>query len=139
MSDDSGANTRSKTPAADSPLVTQLALAVIQIALMQYCGLLDIKPTAVIGHSPGEYAALVAAGVLSVADALFLVGKRAELMLALCQRDTHDMSSVRGASVERIQEVCRKAEEQYSLEFFMPERLDRHRCHRPARRYRLPS
>ncbi|KAL8783553.1 MAG: hypothetical protein Q9213_004543 [Squamulea squamosa] len=116
LSDDSGANTPSKTPAVDSPLTNQLALVVIQIALMQYYGLLDIKPTAVIGHSLGEYAALVAAGVLSVADALFLVGKRAELMLALCQRDTHAMLSVRGASVERVQELCRNGEKQYSFE-----------------------
>lgn len=116
LSDDSGANTPSKTPAVDSPLVNQLALVVIQIALVQYCGLLGIKPTAVIGHSLGEYAALVAAGVLSAADALFLVGKRAELMLALCQRDTHAMLSVRGASVERVQELCRKGEKQHPFE-----------------------
>lgn len=116
LSDDTGANTPSKTPAADSPLVDQLALVVIQIALVQYCGLLGIKPTAVIGHSLGEYAALVAAGVLSVADALFLVGKRAELMLALCQRDTHAMLSIRGASVERLQELCREGEKKYPFE-----------------------
>jgi acyl transferase domain-containing protein len=116
LSDDSGANTPPKTPVVDSPLVNQLALVVIQIALVQYCGLLGIKPTAVIGHSLGEYAALVAAAVLSVADALFLVGKRAELMLALCQRDTHGMLSIRGASVERIQELCRKDEKQYPFE-----------------------
>ncbi|KAL8637093.1 MAG: hypothetical protein Q9228_005600 [Teloschistes exilis] len=116
LSNDSGANTPSKTPADDSALINQLALAVIQIALVQYYELLGIKPTAVIGHSLGEYAALVAAGVLSAADALFLVGKRAELMLALCQRDTHVMLSVRGASVERIEELCRKGEKQYPLE-----------------------
>ena len=116
LSDDTGANTPSKTSAVDGPLVDQLALVVIQIALVQYCGLLGIKPTAVIGHSLGEYAALVAAGVLSMADALFLVGKRAELMLALCQRNTHAMLSVRGISVERIQELCRKGEEQYPFE-----------------------
>ena len=116
LSDDSGANTPSKTPEVDSPLLNQLALVVIQIALVQYYGLLGINPTAVIGHSLGEYAALVAAGVLSVADALFLVGKRAELMLTLCQRDTHAMLSVRGASVERIQELCRKGEKQYYFE-----------------------
>ena len=116
LSDDSGANTPSKTPAVDSPLVNQLALVVIQIALVQYYELLGIKPTAVIGHSLGEYAALAAAGVLSVADALFLVGKRAELMLALCQRDTHVMLSVRGASVERIQELCRKGKKLYPFE-----------------------
>lgn len=116
LSDDTGANTPSKTSAVDGPLVDQLALVVIQIALVQYCGLLGIKPTAVIGHSLGEYAALVAAGVLSMADALFLVGKRAELMLALCQRNTHAMLSVRGVSVERIQELCRKGEKEYPFE-----------------------
>ena len=116
LSDDSGASTPPKTPAVDSPVVNQLALVVIQIALMQYYGLLGIKPTTVIGHSLGEYAALVAAGVLSVADALFLVGKRAELMLSQCQPDTHAMLSIRGASVERIQELCRKGEKQHIFE-----------------------
>ena len=116
LSDDSGASTPPKTLAVDSPLVNQLALVVIQIALIQYYDLLGIKPTAVIGHSLGEYAALVAAGVLSVADALFLVGKRAELMLSHCQPDTHAMLSIRGASVERIQELCRKGEKQHSFE-----------------------
>ncbi|KAL8671296.1 MAG: hypothetical protein Q9168_004198 [Polycauliona sp. 1 TL-2023] len=117
LSDNSEASTPPKTPAVDdSPLVNQLALVVIQIALTQYYGLLGIKPTAVIGHSLGEYAALVAAGVLSVADALFLVGKRAELMLSHCQPDTHAMLSVRGASVERIQELCRKGEKQHPFE-----------------------
>ncbi|KAL9029701.1 MAG: hypothetical protein Q9196_002092 [Gyalolechia fulgens] len=114
--DDSGVTTPSKAAAVDSPLINQLALVVIQIALMQYWRLLGIQPTAVIGHSLGEYAALVAAGVLSVADALFLVGKRAELILAFCQRDTHAMLSVRGASVERIQAMCRKGEKQYPFE-----------------------
>lgn len=116
LSDDSGASTPPKTPAVDSSLVNQLALVVIQIALMQYYGLLGIKPTAVIGHSLGEYAALVAAGILSVADALFLVGKRAELMLSHCQPDTHAMLSIRGASVERIQELGRKGEKQHPFE-----------------------
>ena len=116
LSDESGANTPSKTPVVDRPIVNQLALVVVQIALVQYYELLGIKPTAVIGHSLGEYAALVAAGVLSVADTLFLVGKRAELMLALCERGTHAMLSVRGASVERIQELCRKGEKQYPFE-----------------------
>ncbi|KAB8246813.1 polyketide synthase module [Aspergillus flavus] len=113
---DSDTSTTSTTPTVDSPVVTQLALVVIQIALVQYWGLLGIKPNVVIGHSLGEYAALVAAGVLSVADALFLVGKRAELMTAACEPQSHAMLSVRGASVDRIEELCREDEKHYSYE-----------------------
>ncbi|KAL4976029.1 hypothetical protein BDW66DRAFT_166766 [Aspergillus desertorum] len=110
------ASTSSTTPTVESPLTTQLSLVVIQIALLQYWGLLGIKPSVVIGHSLGEYAALVAAGVLSVADALFLVGKRAELMLAVCEPESHAMLSVRGASVDRLEELCRGSEKQYPFE-----------------------
>ncbi|RMZ83864.1 hypothetical protein DV737_g1487, partial [Chaetothyriales sp. CBS 132003] len=94
--------TASAAIAAEEPLVTQLAIVVLQISLANYWALLGITPSVVIGHSLGEYAALVIAGVLSVADALFLVCKRAELMLAACERGSHSMLSVRGASAERI-------------------------------------
>ncbi|PIG85037.1 polyketide synthase [Aspergillus arachidicola] len=115
---DSGTSTTSAstTSTVESPLVAQLALVVIQIALVQYWGLLGIKPSVVIGHSLGEYAALVAAGVLSVADALFLVGKRAELTMAACEPQSHAMLSIRGASVDRIEELCREDEKHYSYE-----------------------
>ncbi|TEA13318.1 Non-reducing polyketide synthase pks27 [Colletotrichum sidae] len=39
-----------------------------------------VRPRAVVGHSLGEYAALYAAGVLSQADVIYLVGSRAWLM-----------------------------------------------------------
>ncbi|EHK20655.1 putative polyketide synthase [Trichoderma virens Gv29-8] len=100
----------------ESPLVVQLALVVLQIALTQYWRLLGIKPDIVIGHSLGEYAAFVAAGVLSVADALYLVGKRAKLTLAACEPGSHIMLSVRGASTDRIAELCRESENEYHYE-----------------------
>jgi [acyl-carrier-protein] S-malonyltransferase len=40
----------------------------------------DLKPAFVAGHSVGEYAALVAAGVLAPSDAIRLVARRGELM-----------------------------------------------------------
>ncbi|KAK5989785.1 Non-reducing polyketide synthase pkgA [Cladobotryum mycophilum] len=104
------------TEEVESPLVTQLALVVTQIALAQYWGLIGIKAGVVVGHSLGEYAALVTAGVLSVADALFLVGKRAKLMLAACEPGSHAMLSVRGASTDRIAELCQASKKDYHYE-----------------------
>lgn len=90
--------------AESSPLVTQLTIVVTEIALTRLWGLLGVQPNAVIGHSLGEYAALVAAGVISAADAIYLVGKRAELTLATCQTGSHSMLAVR-ASVDKIKEI----------------------------------
>lgn len=88
-----------------SPLVTQLTIVVIEIALSRLWDLMGIKPSVVIGHSLGEYAAMVVAGVLSAADAIFLVGKRAELILATCEVGSHVMLSVR-AGVDAIATSC---------------------------------
>ena len=63
---------------------TQPALLVASIAALraaQECGGL-VAPKAVLGHSLGEFTALVAAGALSLADATRLVRRRGELMQA---------------------------------------------------------
>lgn len=90
-----------------SPLLSQLAMVVSEIALVRFWASLGIIPSVVIGHSLGEYAALVAADVLSAADAIFLVGKRAELLLSSCQPGSHLMLAVR-AGVERISQLAPK-------------------------------
>lgn len=87
-----------------SPVLTQLAILVSQIALVRFWGQLGVTPSVVIGHSLGEYAALVAADVLSAADAIFLVGKRAQLLQNSSQLGSHSMLAVR-ASVEHIKKV----------------------------------
>ncbi|KAK3319477.1 beta-ketoacyl synthase [Cercophora scortea] len=84
-----------------SPAAVQLASICMQIALGKVWEAWGIVPTAVVGHSLGEYAALNYAGVLSDADTLFLVGKRAEFLQSKCTRDTHAMLVVRG-SVDEI-------------------------------------
>lgn len=82
---------------AHSPTVTQLALVSVEIALAKYWASLGVKPSVVVGHSLGEYAALHVAGVLSAADALFLVGRRAQLLEEKCQVGSHKMLAVRAS------------------------------------------
>lgn len=79
---------------AHSPVVTQLSLVSIEIALARYWNLLGIQPSVVIGHSLGEYAAMHVAGVLSASDALYLVGKRAQLLEQKCRIGSHKMMAV---------------------------------------------
>lgn len=92
-----------------SPVTAQLSIVVTQIALVSFWKLLGVTPTLVIGHSLGEYAAFVTAGVVSAADALFLVGKRAELVTESCSTGTHAMLSVR-AGLEEIKQKAGSAE-----------------------------
>ncbi|HEY4132964.1 MAG TPA: type I polyketide synthase [Gemmatimonadaceae bacterium] len=56
------------------------AMLSIQFALTQLWQSWGINPTAVMGHSAGEYGAAVTAGVMSIEDALLLVAERARLM-----------------------------------------------------------
>lgn len=78
-----------------SPLVIQLALVCVQIALVKLWNSWGITPDVVIGHSLGEYAALNAAGVLSVDDTIHLVGQRAKLLQDKCSAGTHAMLAVK--------------------------------------------
>lgn len=66
----------------------QLGLVCIQMALVCLWTYWDLKPSVVIGHSLGEYAALYAAKVLSTADVIFLVGTRAPQLERKCTPET---------------------------------------------------
>ncbi|KAF0329993.1 Polyketide synthase [Colletotrichum asianum] len=63
---------------------TQLAVLALEIGLATFWRRLGVEPDLVMGHSLGEYAALHVAGVLSLADALYLVGSRAVLAIQKC-------------------------------------------------------
>ena len=63
----------------------------------------DIEPAMVAGHSVGEYAALVAAGVLDFAASLRLVARRAELMAAVDVEG--GMAAVLGLDRETVEAV----------------------------------
>jgi acyl transferase domain-containing protein len=63
----------------EQPVLGLCALFVSEYALAQLWLSLGIRPAALVGHSLGEYTAAVLAGVLTLEDALALVGARARL------------------------------------------------------------
>lgn len=84
------------------PVVVQLGVCCIQIALSRVWEAWGVRPDLVIGHSLGEYAALAISGVISIADTIYLVGKRALLQQSDCSVNTHAMLAAK-ASVCDIQ------------------------------------
>ncbi|MCW9015733.1 MAG: aminotransferase class III-fold pyridoxal phosphate-dependent enzyme, partial [Kangiellaceae bacterium] len=64
----------------NNALVTQALIFSVEYALTQFWKSLGIVPDCVIGHSIGEYAAAVEAGILSLHDAVRMVALRAQIM-----------------------------------------------------------
>ncbi len=60
----------------------------------------------VAGHSLGEYPALVAAGVLSFEDALYIVNKRSELMAVAGEEEPGTMAAIMGLDMHLIASIC---------------------------------
>ena len=89
-----------------SPQVVQLGATCVQIALFRLYQSWGIQLTVVVGHSLGEYAALYAAGVLSITDTIYLVGKRATLLQEKCTAGSHSMLAIKASasSVSRFLE-----------------------------------
>lgn len=110
-------------PATLSPVIVQLGMSCIQIALAKMWSSWGIKPVAIVGHSLGEYAALQVAGVLSSSDMIRLVGHRAQLLVDKCTEYSHGMLAVRadegsvaealGSAMTEI--ACRNAPEETVL------------------------
>ena len=74
------------------------------------------SPTALAGHSLGEYSALVAAGSLDFADAVRLVRLRAQLMQEAVPQGAGAMAAILGLDDDSVRAVCAAAEAELSGE-----------------------
>ena len=68
-----------------------------------------ITPEVAAGHSLGEYSALVAAGALTLGDALRAVRERGRLMQAACPPGQGAMAALIGLDLAAVREVCAEA------------------------------
>ena len=67
------------------------------------------KPDFVAGHSLGEYSALVAAGALSLTDAVRTVRKRGQYMQEAVPVGAGAMAAILGADIETVSAACAEA------------------------------
>lgn len=91
---------------------TQPAMLLADTLVFEYWKSLGgVQPDMVAGHSLGEYAALVAAGVLSLEDGLSTVRVRAQAMQEAVPVGQGGMAAILGLSDEQVQQACQAAED----------------------------
>ena len=83
----------------------QPAVTAVNLACLAALRRSRVAPWVSAGHSLGEYAALVSAGVLSESDALALANKRGELMHRESLRNPGSMSAVVGLAAADVEEI----------------------------------
>lgn len=66
----------------------------------------SINPTAVAGHSLGEFTALIANGTLSFEDSLKLVSTRAKAMQNACDNTEGTMAAILGLEDKVVEDLC---------------------------------
>ncbi len=92
--------------ATDNAQPAILAASLAYLAAAVEAGALPERPGFVAGHSLGEYTALVAAGSLSVADALLVVRERGRLMAGAGAKNPGTMAAILGLDEEAALKIC---------------------------------
>ena len=93
---------------------TQPAILTASIAAFRALSEKDIKPDFVAGHSLGEYSALVAAGALSLTDAVKLVRRRGQFMQEAVPVGVGAMAAILGIDADKVSEACAAAAQDQS-------------------------
>lgn len=89
----------------------QPAITAVNLACLASLNEAGIKAAVSAGHSLGEYAALVSAGVLGHYDALRLVQKRGELMHREALANPGNMAAIIGIDIHAVQDIVAQARE----------------------------
>ena len=85
---------------------TQPALLCVSVGIVRILYREGLRFDATLGHSLGDYSALVASGALDFAAALRIVRRRGEAMLAAAERSPGGMAAVIGLADETVDRLC---------------------------------
>jgi [acyl-carrier-protein] S-malonyltransferase len=88
---------------------TQPAILATSVAALRALSARGGRPDWVAGHSLGEYSALVAAGSLSLADALLAVRRRGQYMQEAVPVGVGAMAAILGLDLAAIEQACSEA------------------------------
>jgi [acyl-carrier-protein] S-malonyltransferase len=92
---------------------TQPCILSVSIALHRVLREKDIRPAVVAGHSLGEYSALVAAGVLSLADAAKITERRGFYMQEAVPEGRGLMAAILGLERMNVADICTTVQSGY--------------------------
>jgi len=84
------------------PAMVTVAIAALRVFEAEY----GIAPIIAAGHSLGEYSALVAAGALTLPDAVRAVRERGRLMQEACPPGQGAMAALIGLELDAVNEIC---------------------------------
>jgi len=99
-------------PAEDLQLTENTQPAILTVSVAAFRALSEAgvsAPAFVAGHSLGEYSALVAAGVLSLSDAVRTVRARGRYMQEAVPVGTGAMAAVIGGELSEVERICAEA------------------------------
>ena len=83
------------------------SMAIYQSLLSEF-GIEIIKPNILLGHSLGEYSALVAGNYINITDASILIKKRGELMHSSIEPNVSGMAAIIGKNADFIDDIINK-------------------------------
>jgi len=95
----------------ESTLTVQPAVFAVSLAALLCTKEAGIQYSAAAGHSLGEYAALVACGVIDAEEGFALVKTRSSIMAAAGEKNPGSMAAVMGLDASVVEAVCQEIAE----------------------------